>query len=418
MTALSSPSRSEPRRVEEDEDPQAEAARRVYALRPRRERGVAPAAEPARVSNVCFDFAPSQLAEVLDSPEIAALVSALEATRWTGRPGYRSVRWSGWRSPSRLRRPDVDSPCGAGFRTRGPARRDHRCYPRHAVRLRLLPVYNQASEVRRHAGAVHRRCDRLPARTDARAWPRRRYRRLRHGRLRQRPAVRLQERPGARALQRSGRLLGPPLRRVDAQGRRVLRLQDRRARLHRDRPASRVGRADRPRQRVDPRAAADRHRPRARVRHRDGRARQGLRRDPGVRGTQRPAHHPAPRDAGRQAWRSQAADVRARRMDVRRSALQARRYQVALPHGRAQTRLNVDQGRPAAPADPPRDARWTTLYRRRAAVEREFGRLKHEWALSPLRVRGIERVRLHADLTILAKLAFALFRARAVPLAA
>src|SRR5215204_7702743 len=29
-----------------------------------------------------------QLAEVLDSPELAALVSELEATRWTGRPGY------------------------------------------------------------------------------------------------------------------------------------------------------------------------------------------------------------------------------------------------------------------------------------------------------------------------------------------
>jgi hypothetical protein len=54
----------------------------------------------------------------------------------------------------------------------------------------------------------------------------------------------------------------------------------------------------------------------------------------------------------------------------------------------------------------------------RAAVEREFGRLKNEWALLPLRVRGIERVRLHADLTILAKLSCALARARAVPLAA
>ena len=57
-------------------------------------------------------------------------------------------------------------------------------------------------------------------------------------------------------------------------------------------------------------------------------------------------------------------------------------------------------------------------YRRRASVEREFGRLKHEWALLPLRVRGIERVKLHADLTILAKLACALARARAVPLTA
>jgi hypothetical protein len=41
-----------------------------------------------------------------------------------------------------------------------------------------------------------------------------------------------------------------------------------------------------------------------------------------------------------------------------------------------------------------------------------------KWALAPLRVRGVERVKLHADLTILAKLACALSRARAVPLAA
>jgi hypothetical protein len=51
-------------------------------------------------------------------------------------------------------------------------------------------------------------------------------------------------------------------------------------------------------------------------------------------------------------------------------------------------------------------------------VEREFGRLKNEWALAPLRVRRIERVRLHADLTILAKLSCALAGARALPLAA
>ncbi len=56
--------------------------------------------------------------------------------------------------------------------------------------------------------------------------------------------------------------------------------------------------------------------------------------------------------------------------------------------------------------------------RGRASVEREFGRLKHEWALLPLRVRGIERVQLHADLTMLGRLSLALARARAVPLAA
>jgi hypothetical protein len=44
--------------------------------------------------------------------------------------------------------------------------------------------------------------------------------------------------------------------------------------------------------------------------------------------------------------------------------------------------------------------------------------LKHEWALAPLRVRGLDRVRLHADLTILAKLATALVGTRVTRLAA
>ena len=64
--------------------------------------------------------------------------------------------------------------------------------------------------------------------------------------------------------------------------------------------------------------------------------------------------------------------------------------------------------------------RWKALYRQRGCVERGFGRLKNEWALLPLRVRRIERVRLHVDLTILAQLTTALAKARAaaVPLAA
>jgi hypothetical protein len=77
--------------------------------------------------------------------------------------------------------------------------------------------------------------------------------------------------------------------------------------------------------------------------------------------------------------------------------------------------IKADRLHPLIPRETPR---WMALYRRRAAVEREFGRLKHEWALAPLRVRGLDRVRLHADLTILAKLACALAGARAVPLAA
>ena len=37
--------------------------------------------------------------------------------------------------------------------------------------------------------------------------------------------------------------------------------------------------------------------------------------------------------------------------------------------------------------------KWKALYRRRSAVERKFGRLKHDYGLACLRVRGIERVR-------------------------
>jgi hypothetical protein len=70
------------------------------------------------------------------------------------------------------------------------------------------------------------------------------------------------------------------------------------------------------------------------------------------------------------------------------------------------------------PLIPRETKRWRSLYYGRGAVEREFGRLKHEYGLSPLRVRGLARVQLHADLVMLARLSQALARARAVQLAA
>jgi IS5 family transposase len=76
--------------------------------------------------------------------------------------------------------------------------------------------------------------------------------------------------------------------------------------------------------------------------------------------------------------------------------------------------IKADRMHPLIPRE---TLRFKGLYRKRASVEREFGRLKHEWGLAPLRVRRIERVRLHADLTILAKLSSALARERAVRLA-
>jgi Transposase DDE domain len=70
------------------------------------------------------------------------------------------------------------------------------------------------------------------------------------------------------------------------------------------------------------------------------------------------------------------------------------------------------------PCIPRHSKRFKALYRGRVAVEREFGRLKHDYGLAPLRTRGLERVALHADLVMLARLSQALARARAVPLAA
>jgi hypothetical protein len=63
--------------------------------------------------------------------------------------------------------------------------------------------------------------------------------------------------------------------------------------------------------------------------------------------------------------------------------------------------------------------RFRALYCRRVAVESEFGLLKRDYAFAQIRVRGLERVRLHADLTILSQVALALHRQRdAIALAA
>jgi Transposase DDE domain len=64
------------------------------------------------------------------------------------------------------------------------------------------------------------------------------------------------------------------------------------------------------------------------------------------------------------------------------------------------------------PLIPRETERYKSLYHQRGAVEREFGHLKHEWAMLPLRVRRLPRVRLHVDLTILAQLSSALLATR------
>lgn len=81
--------------------------------------------------------------------------------------------------------------------------------------------------------------------------------------------------------------------------------------------------------------------------------------------------------------------------------------------------VSLRKGRPI-PLDriPYGSDEWKRLYRGRAAVEREFGRLKNEYGLTPLRTRGLDRVALHADLTMLACLGQVLTRTRSVRLAA
>ena len=75
-------------------------------------------------------------------------------------------------------------------------------------------------------------------------------------------------------------------------------------------------------------------------------------------------------------------------------------------YGRLRERLAFEAGKVVIPPWP-------------AAVERAFGDLEQHYGLSPLRVRGLERVALHADLVMLARLSQALSRAReAKPLAA
>ncbi len=77
---------------------------------------------------------------------------------------------------------------------------------------------------------------------------------------------------------------------------------------------------------------------------------------------------------------------------------------MALPHRGARAEVAVAEGIPAAPARPRETKRWRNLHRGRSAVEREFGRLKNEYGLAPLRVRGLAKVALHADLVMLARL--------------
>ena len=69
--------------------------------------------------------------------------------------------------------------------------------------------------------------------------------------------------------------------------------------------------------------------------------------------------------------------------------------------------VNADRLHPLIPRE---TARYKALYRERTSVERFFRRAKHGHAMAALRVRGLDRVRLHVDLTMLAMVGMALTR--------
>lgn len=73
--------------------------------------------------------------------------------------------------------------------------------------------------------------------------------------------------------------------------------------------------------------------------------------------------------------------------------------------------------RPTA-ARSPRQAEAAGPGRRPCLRRAQLGRLKENWALAPLRVPRIERVRLHVDLTILSQLTCAVSRERGLAVAA
>jgi hypothetical protein len=219
-----------------------------------------------------------QLSEVLDSPEIAALVSELEATRWTGRPGYPLRSLVGMAL--------VKSVYAIPTWTRTVALvREHEALRAAIASTREVPsvyaCYRFTAKLRAYSHLLDACLDRVTAGLSAQL--------PEYGRN---IAIDGSDMPayanGQRFVSNGGReradsefsdpdaLMGPPLRSQHPQGRRLLRLQARPRRLHRDRPAARVECADRPRSRGHSRPAPDRQGTRARVRSRDVRGGQGL----------------------------------------------------------------------------------------------------------------------------------------------
>ena len=178
-------------------------------------------------------------------PEIARLIAELEATRWTGRPGYPVRAMVGMALAKSIYSTPTWTRTVALVRDHAGLRLAVGC-PLEEDVPSVYAVYRFAAKLR-----AHRRCwtsasnrDRRASQAPAAVRQRHCDRRQRHARLREWSALRLEERPRARTLLRPGGLVGPSLGRLDAQRRRLLGLQAPGRCLHRDRPSGRVGGRD------------------------------------------------------------------------------------------------------------------------------------------------------------------------------
>lgn len=166
--------------------------------------------------------AAAELAGLLESPEIADLIRELDATRWTGRPGYpirsligMALAKSLYAIPTWTRTVRLVREHAALRASIGPA------VPSEWACYRLT------RKLREHSDTLTACLDRVTAALHAKHPDMGRDVAIDGSDLpayANGPAVPLQERAGARAILRPGCLLGAPFRRLDTQGRRVLRL--------------------------------------------------------------------------------------------------------------------------------------------------------------------------------------------------
>ena len=112
-----------------------------------------------------------------------------------------------------------------------------------------------------------------------------------------------------------------------------------------------------------------------------------------LRRTRSVAGHAAAQDARSQTRRPARTVLRARRRAFAGADFKRKATKWRCPTGECQPRSVWRKASRLHPLIPRETNRWHDLYRGRASIEREFGRLKHEYSLTPIRVRGLERRR-------------------------